>query len=93
VRLAIRAGGDTDTHAAIAGAWSGALLGAGALPEAPIGRLARGPFGVIHLSGLAASLSTGAPLPRWSAWAALARNLALYPVVLAHGFRRLVPFG
>jgi ADP-ribosylglycohydrolase len=93
VRLAIRAGGDTDTHAAIVGAWGGALHGVGSLPEDLIARLARGPFGVTHLTGLAESLASGAPLPRWSAWLALARNLALYPVVLAHGFRRLWPFG
>jgi ADP-ribosylglycohydrolase len=93
VRLAIRAGGDTDTHAAITGSWSGALHGVGALPQALLVQLARGPFGVTHLTGVAESLASGAPLPRWSAWLALARNLALYPVVLAHGFRRLVPFG
>ncbi len=32
-----------------------------------------------------------APVPRFSPGLALARNLALYPVILAHGFRRLVP--
>jgi ADP-ribosyl-[dinitrogen reductase] hydrolase len=31
-------------------------------------------------------------VPRYSAPAAFARNLALYPVILGHGFRRLVPF-
>ena len=31
-------------------------------------------------------------VPRYSATGALARNLALYPVVLFHGFRRLIPF-
>lgn len=93
LRLVIRAGGDTDTHAAIVGGWTGALGGAASVPPALISSLARGPFGARHLEGLARSLSEGAPLPRWSALVALARNLALYPVVLAHGFRRLIPFG
>lgn len=93
LRLVIRAGGDTDTHAAIVGGWTGALAGASAVPPRLVDSLARGPFGAHHLEGLARALADGAPLPRWSALVALARNLALYPVVLAHGFRRLVPFG
>lgn len=93
LQRAIRAGGDTDTHAAIVGGWTGALHGAGAVPEGLVARLARGPFGARHLEGLARALAEGAPLPRWSALAAMARNLALYPVVIAHGLRRLVPFG
>jgi hypothetical protein len=31
-------------------------------------------------------------VPGYSAPAALARNLVLWPVILAHGFRRLLPF-
>lgn len=51
----------------------------------------RGPFGPSHLRALAASLADGAAPPRYSWPAALARNLALYPVILAHGLRRLLP--
>jgi ADP-ribosyl-[dinitrogen reductase] hydrolase len=93
LRLAIRAGGDTDTHAAIVGGWTGALHGDGAVPPALLRRLAPGPFGARHLGGLAATLVQGGPPPGWSALGALVRNLGLYPVVLAHGLRRLVPFG
>jgi ADP-ribosylglycohydrolase len=89
----IRAGGDTDTHGAIVGGWTGALHGVGAIPEALASRLAGGPFGPKHLEGLARALAGKGAAPGWSAVLALFRNLALYPVVLAHGFRRLIPFG
>jgi ADP-ribosylglycohydrolase len=101
----IAAGGDTDTNAAIAGGWLGALHGASALPAALIDRIHDGPFGPTHLRALAgvlkhvrsapalASTSTALAIaaPRYSWLGALGRNLALYPVVLAHGFRRLLP--
>lgn len=93
LRLVIRAGGDTDTHGAIVGGWSGALFGDAAIPASLVSALARGPFGARHLDGLAHALSSGTPAPSWSATVALLRNLALYPVVLAHGLRRLIPFG
>lgn len=93
LQRAIRAGGDTDTHGAIVGGWTGALHGEGAVPAGLVRGLARGPFGARHLEGLAGALAEGAPLPRWSAVVAMARNLALYPVVIAHGLRRLIPFG
>jgi len=41
---------------------------------------------------LARSLARREPPPRYSATRALLRNLALYPVVLGHGVRRLWPF-
>lgn len=88
----IRAGGDTDSHAAIVGGWLGALHGAASLPLALVRRIQDGPFGPTHLERLAAAVLAGAPPPRWS-WAyAFLRNLVLYPVVLAHGFSRLLPW-
>lgn len=89
-------GGDTDSIGAILGGWLGALHGAGVLPHALVDRLHDGPFGPTHLRALAAALAAARrgetpSLPRYSALAALVRNLALYPVVLAHGFRRLLP--
>lgn len=92
IEAAIRAGGDTDTHAAIVGGWVGALHGASALPRPLLDAIHDGPFGPAHLASLATALARGAPVPRWSPLAALARNLALYPVVLAHGFARLWPW-
>lgn len=94
---AIAAGGDTDSIGAILGAWLGARHGEAGLPGHLIGRIHDGPFGPTHLRALASSLAgrrdgREAPVPHYSPTAALARNLALYPVILGHGFRRLVPF-
>lgn len=91
IQSAIRAGGDTDTHAAIVGGWVGALHGASALPTPLIQAIHDGPFGPTHLRGLADALFEDAPPPRWSRARALLRNLALYPVILGHGFARLIP--
>jgi ADP-ribosylglycohydrolase len=88
---AIGAGGDTDSIAAILGAWLGARHGEASLPSPLVGRIHDGPFGPSHLRALAACLADGAPPPRYSWPAAFARNLALYPVILAHGLRRLSP--
>ena len=87
----IGAGGDTDSIAAILGAWLGARHGEPGLPAHLIAELNDGPFGPTHLRGLAASLASGAPPPRYSWIRALLRNLALYPVVLFHGLRRIFP--
>jgi ADP-ribosylglycohydrolase len=90
VRQCIAGGGDTDTTAAIVGGWVGALRPE-EIPAVLVDHLAGGPAGPAHLRALAAAVVAGAPPPR--AWwlLGLLRNLALYPVVLAHGFRRLVP--
>jgi hypothetical protein len=94
---AVGAGGDTDSIGAILGAWLGALHGEGALPAGLIDQIHDGPFGPTHLRALAerlAELRDGrrGHVPGYSTAAALARNVILYPVVLGHGFRRLVPF-
>jgi ADP-ribosylglycohydrolase len=87
----ISAGGDTDSIAAILGAWLGARHGEAGLPAHLLAELHDGPFGPSHLRGLAASLAFGGPPPRYSWVGALFRNLALYPVVLFHGLRRIFP--
>jgi ADP-ribosyl-[dinitrogen reductase] hydrolase len=94
---AISAGGDTDSIAAIVGAWLGAMHGERGLPAQLLGQIHDGPFGPTHLRALAhclASRRSGsqAPVPGYSAAAALARNVALWPIILAHGFRRLLQF-
>jgi ADP-ribosylglycohydrolase len=88
VRAAVRAGGDTDTNAAIVGAWLGILHGPESIPRELVLSLASGPFGVAHLYELAEGVRSGVR-PEFSPLAALVRNLALMPVVLAHGFTRL----
>jgi ADP-ribosylglycohydrolase len=87
----ISAGGDTDSIAAILGAWLGARHGEPGLPAHLIAELNDGPFGPAHLRALAAALAAGSPPPRYSWVRALFRNLALYPVVIFHGFRRIFP--
>lgn len=94
---AISAGSDTDSIAAIVGAWLGAFHGEARLPVQLLGQIQDGPFGPTHLRALAGCLAQtrrGEPVgvPGYSAPAALGRNLALWPVILAHGFRRLLPF-
>lgn len=93
----IGAGGDTDSTSAILGGWLGALRGAGGLPPELIGKIHDGPFGPSHLRALAESLARigageSVRAPRYSAFVALCRNLALLPVILGHGLRRLLPF-
>jgi ADP-ribosyl-[dinitrogen reductase] hydrolase len=93
VREVIAQGGDTDTIAAIVGAWCGARHGAGWIPAEHLARLHDGPFGPTHLRALAADLRARRGLTaRYSPAAAMLRNLVLYPVVLAHGLRRLIPW-
>lgn len=92
---AISAGGDTDSIAAIVGGWVGALHGQSGLPKDLLDLINDGPFGPSHLRRLADNLMDvrGGRNPLvadYSVPLALLRNLALYPVVLAHGFRRLV---
>ncbi len=94
---AVSAGGDTDSICAIVGSWLGALHGARRMPGELLNRIHDGPFGPTHLRALGTALfhvRQGEPctVPRYSVAAALLRNLALYPVILGHGFRRLVPF-
>jgi len=88
---AISAGGDTDSFGAILGGWLGALHGEQGLPAELVGRIQDGPYGPTHLRALARALDTGAPPERRSWLASLAANLLLYPVVIAHGLRRLLP--
>lgn len=90
ITACIQAGGDTDSHAAIVGGWLGALYGAASLPASLVQQLQGGPFGASHLERLAAAVAAGGPPPSWSWPLAFARNLMLYPVVLAHGFSRLL---
>lgn len=89
IRGAIRMGGDTDSHAAIVGGWLGAMHGADVFPGALVAPLHNGPFGPSHLRSLANAVVDGRPAPTWSWPIALVRNLALFPVILGHGFARL----
>ncbi len=77
---AVSAGGDTDSIAAILGAWLGCLHGRNALPEDLILSLYQGP---VDLDGLASALSDGTKrFSRFNFIHGLLRNLILLPTVL-----------
>jgi ADP-ribosylglycohydrolase len=94
----VACGGDTDTAAAITGGIVGAGVGREGLPERWLGRLVEWPASVHWMHTLAenaARRSRGLPLRRGARahffFVLLARNLLFLVVVLAHGFRRLLP--
>ena len=89
--------GAAHSTGAILGGWLVALHGEAALPRGLIDRIHDGPFGPTHLRALSECLArvrdgSSARVPRYSPTLAMARNLTLYLVVIAHGFRRLLPF-
>lgn len=97
VSAVVRCGGDTDTTAAIAGAIVGARVGKDGIPTEWLSALAEWPRTVDWMERLAGQLADvqetktaqkplGLPL-----LPLLGRNLLFTAVVLAHGFRRLLP--
>lgn len=98
IQRTITAGGDTDSNAAIVGAWCGAFHGENGLPGSLIDRINDGPFGPTHLRKLARALAdcedgkkVAVPSYLWPI--AFARNVALIPVILSHTILRLVKRG
>jgi ADP-ribosylglycohydrolase len=92
VAQAVRAGGDTDSNAAIVGAWMGAAHGLSGLPGSMVRDLQSGPFGRRHLEALGGDLlrareGSARRVAAYSWPVALVRILALYPIVLLHAFR------
>lgn len=93
----VRCGGDTDTTAAILGAILGAGLGADGLPSAWLNGLCEWPRSVSWMTRLGqrltAAVSEQKPqsAPSLPFAFLLPRNLLFLAVVLAHGFRRLLP--
>lgn len=92
----IGGGGDTDTNAAMVGAWLGALHGASKLPSELIAKIDDGPFGPSHLRRLAHSmvdskLARKASIPNYSLLHSALRNIALIPVILTHAVIRFLP--
>ena len=97
VLAVIRCGGDTDTTAAITGAIVGAAVGTRGIPAEWLAACAEWPRTVNWMERLAGQVAevqaSGVPqkpigLP---VMPLLARNLLFTTVVLAHGFRRLLP--
>lgn len=93
----LNCGGDTDTTGAIAGALAGLTVGEGGLPVDLIGGIREWPRTISLLSRVADRLSDlresdVTPGPVQYFWPGLIlRNALFLGVVLAHGFRRLLP--
>lgn len=86
----ISIGGDTDSNAAILGAWLGALCGMGWISERLLSKLQGGPFGRRHLEALGRELAKEygqSRAPRYSWIYALARNVAMIPVIVWIGIK------
>lgn len=94
----VECGGDTDTTAALCGGIIGAAVGAEGVPRDWLDALAEWPRDENWMNQLASRLAhacdgkaeNAAPLPV-SYLALLARNALFFCVVMAHGFRRLLP--
>jgi len=95
VESVIRLGGDTDTHAALVGALCGISAGVEAIPPEWQGCVINWPRTMDSVQQLACDLDAnrdGRIEPRRVLWpAVVVRNLLMLMIVLAHGFRRLLP--
>jgi ADP-ribosyl-[dinitrogen reductase] hydrolase len=93
----VACGGDTDTVAAITGGIVGAGVGRAGIPESHLARLWDWPRGAQWIEDAARNALAAADtrIPRaplyLSPFRLLGRNLVFLAVVLAHGFRRLLP--
>lgn len=94
---ALECGGDTDTVGAILGALMGANVGGDAIPSEWCDRIREWPRSVAFMQQVAARLArkAGSQTPTGPVryfWPGLiVRNAFFLLVILAHGFRRLVP--
>jgi len=97
IEAVLACGGDTDTVAAITGGIVGAGVGRAGIPESHLARLWDWPRGARWIEDAARNALAAADtrIPRaqlyLSPFKLLGRNLVLLGVVLAHGFRRLLP--
>ena len=87
----ICAGGDTDTTAAIFGGIVGARVGETGIPAAWREGIAEWPRSLRCLQALGTALADRHAAPRYFLPGVLLRNGVFLAVVLAHGFRRLLP--
>ena len=89
---AILLGGDTDSNAAILGAWCGASYGTDWIPIKLLNKLQQGPFGKEHLERLGEAMTKESHgiVPTFSWIYSFIRNLALYPVILVMGVGHII---
>lgn len=87
ISQAISGGNDTDSIAAILGAWLGALHGDQTFPAEMVSQLVQGP---VDLDGLSEALATGSKkFRRFSYFVGLLRNILLIPVIFVLAVCRL----
>ena len=97
IKEMIRLGGDADSTAAIVGGIIGARVGREGIPAPLLGRLVDWPRSPGMIERVAIRLAqareaqTAMRAVRCAIWAAPLRNLIFLTIVLAHGFRRLLP--
>lgn len=98
IDVSIRAGGDTDTVAAIVGGLVGCRVGKAGIPAEWLRDVVDWPLSIAALESAAtraASAITGqtpfTTRPAWHALGHVARNLLLAGIVITHGLRRLFP--
>jgi len=88
----IRCGGDADTTAAIVGGIVGATVGKKGIPSEWLSRIHDWPCTITWMERLAEQLDEGNDrAPELFVGAVLLRNIFFLLIVLAHGFRRLLP--
>jgi ADP-ribosylglycohydrolase len=97
IETIVRLGGDTDTTAAILGGIVGAHVGPDGIPAAWRAGLMEWPRSVAHIRAVGEragrAAAAGIPLPEVPLFVpgVLVRNALFMVIVLAHGFRRLLP--
>lgn len=87
IEAVVRAGGDTDTVAFVAGAIAGAEVGIEGLNASWLTSLTDWPLSVGYLKNVGQRGNVN--FPRWPLL--IIRNLVFLNIVLSHGFRRLLP--
>lgn len=92
IEAIVRAGGDVDTVAAIAGALAGISVGRSGIPPDWVEGVVDWPHSIAYVRALAAGLAdpAAAVSTAFSPWQ-FPRGLFFLTLVLAHGFRRLAP--
>lgn len=92
VRAVIACGGDTDSVAAITGGICGPEAGEAGIPQTWITNLWDFPRSVSYIRRLATAVATQQRRLPWLFWPAIPlRNLLFLAIVIAHGFRRMLP--
>ena len=93
VEAVVRCGGDTDTVAAIAGGILGARLGVEGIPESWRAGYADRPRSLAYMQAIALAGDHGVSTYGVAGFIAMVsiRNVLFLPLVLIHGFRRLLP--